>query len=124
MAASPGVEYKGDVGNLRFAIFRKNETGRAFPMLVHTTGFQLDDLFFLETKDRSGYCRLQDFHRDSQGRVCYWVFEDSEIPVGLQAKMMTMTKRLLDREISRSPDSTETIFVSVQQNSRGQVNNG
>lgn len=115
LAVGSGIVYTGDLNKLRLAIFREEENHRAYPKLVKTAELQLNDLMFLETADRSGYCRLEDFHRTEAGEIDYWVFSDSAIPVNKQASMMKLTRALLDKEFVANSSPGETLLISIKQ---------
>lgn len=115
LAVGTGIVYSGDTTKLKLAIFRIADNTRAYPMLVKPSELQLDDLLFLETKDKISYCRLEDFHRNEKDEIDYWVFSDSQIPIIKQTKMMKMTKALMSEEFKTVGHEGETLLISIKQ---------
>jgi hypothetical protein len=124
LAVGTGIIYQGDTSKLKLAIFRVAENSRAFPQLVSTQELQLGDLLFLETYDKSQYCKLQDFHRNEKSEIDYWVFEESGIPLDKQRSMMSLTKMLLSREFKSMQDQDTTLLISIKQKNHNQAGDG
>ena len=112
-----GIKFDGDLNKLKLAIFRVAENNRAYPMLVKPSELQLDDLLYLDTTDKSGYARLEDFHRKFSGEVDFWCFSACEIPIQKQTAMMHLTKQLLSKEYSPERKTDDTVLVSIRQDS-------
>jgi len=99
-----------------FCVWRKRppENAKVYFHFSDTHSIALDDLIFCDSDNYSGYARIVDFVRSSDGTISDYILQNAEIDYKTSLLMAQQTHSAIEDFLSKSDDPSLCVIVCLK----------